>query len=102
MVSPHQFFPIFQTNVYPSAQKRKARPFEGFQRRAVVVVPNDETYKERVAAQAAAGNKDIPDEAIMEMKGIVYNHFPSKCTFKEYHDNVMRHLSSQLWSQKRS
>ena len=67
------FFPIFQTNVYPSAQKRKARPFEGFQRRAVVVVPNDETYKERVAAQAAAGNKDIPDEAIMEMKGIVFN-----------------------------
>ena len=33
-----------------------------------MVVPNDETYKERVAAQAAAGNKDIPDEAIMEMK----------------------------------
>merc|ERR1719422_1992304 len=59
---------IDQTNVYPSAQKRKARPFEGFQRRAVVVVPNDETYKERVAAQTAAGNKDIPDEAIMEMK----------------------------------
>merc|ERR1711976_714356 len=26
------------------------------------------TYKERVSAQTAAGNKDIPDEAIMEMK----------------------------------
>ena len=39
----------------------------------MVVVPNDETYKERVAAQTAAGNKDIPDEAIMEMKGIVDN-----------------------------
>merc|ERR1719495_1334513 len=59
---------IDQTNVYPSAQKRKARPFEGFQRRAVVVVPSDDVYKERVAAQTAAGNKDIPDEAIMEMK----------------------------------
>ena len=35
-----------------------------------MVVPTDEIYKERVAAQAAAGNKDIPDEAIMEMKGI--------------------------------
>ena len=34
-------------------------------------MPNDEVYKERLAAQAAAGNKDIPDEAIMEMKGIV-------------------------------
>merc|ERR1712013_587165 len=59
---------IDQTNVYPNAQKRKARPFEGFQRRSVVVVPSDETYKERCTAQEAAGCKDIPDEAIMEMK----------------------------------
>ena len=64
-------FPPFQTNVYPAAQKRKARPFEGFQRRAVVVLPTDEIYKERVAAQKAAKEMDIPDEAIMEMKGIV-------------------------------
>ena len=35
-----------------------------------MVVPSDDVYKERVAAQTAAGNKDIPDEAIMEMKGI--------------------------------
>jgi len=62
---------IDQTNVYPNAQKRKARPFEGFQRRSVVVVPTDETYKERCGAQEAAGCKDIPDEAIMEMKGRV-------------------------------
>jgi len=62
---------IDQTNVYPNAQKRKARPFEGFQRRSVVVVPSDETYKERCGAQEAAGCKDIPDEAIMEMKGRV-------------------------------
>jgi len=62
---------IDQTNVYPAAQKRKARPFEGFQRRAVVVLPTDEIYKERVAAQKAAKEMDIPDEAIMEMKGIV-------------------------------
>jgi len=37
----------------------------------VVVVPTDETYKERCQAQEAAGCKDIPDEAIMEMKGRV-------------------------------
>jgi len=59
---------IDQTNVYPNAQKRKARPFEGFQRRSVVVVPTDEIYKERCAAQESAGCKDIPDDAIMEMK----------------------------------
>jgi len=35
----------------------------------VVVVPTDEQYKERVKSQDVAGNKDIPDEAIMEMKG---------------------------------
>ena len=45
-------------------------------------MPNDETYKERVAAQTAAGNKDIPDEAIMEMKGIV--HIDTKHSL--YHD----------------
>jgi hypothetical protein len=37
----------------------------------VVVVPTDEIYKERCGAQEAAGCKDIPDEAIMEMKGRV-------------------------------
>merc|ERR1719347_1011080 len=59
---------IDQTNVYPNAQKRKARPFEGFQRKCVVVVPEDEEYKSRCKAQEDAGCKDIPDEAIMEMK----------------------------------
>ena len=37
----------------------------------MVVLPTDEIYKERVAAQKAAKEMDIPDEAIMEMKGIV-------------------------------
>jgi len=37
----------------------------------VVVVPTDEIYKERCQAQETAGCKDIPDEAIMEMKGRV-------------------------------
>ena len=34
-----------------------------------MVVPSDEDYKARVKAQDEAGCKDIPDEAIMEMKG---------------------------------
>ena len=37
----------------------------------MVVLPTDEIYKERVAAQKAAKEMDIPDEAIMEMKGII-------------------------------
>ena len=58
-----------QTNVFPNAQKRKARPFEGVVRKCVVVVPSDDDYKARVKAQEEAGCKDIPDDAIMEMKG---------------------------------
>jgi len=60
---------IDQTNVFANAQKRKSRPFTGFMaRRCVVVVPTDEEYKARVKNQEEAGCKDIPDEAIMEMK----------------------------------
>merc|ERR1712083_571142 len=38
---------IDQTNVYGNAQKRKSRPFEGFKRRAVVLVPSGDDYKAR-------------------------------------------------------
>ena len=70
------FFPLippwefFQTNVFANAQKRRARPFEGMSRKAVVVVPSDEDYKSRSEAQEKAESKDVPDNAVMEMKGI--------------------------------
>ena len=35
----------------------------------MVVVPSDDDYKARCKAQEEAGHKDIPDEALMEMKG---------------------------------
>ena len=35
----------------------------------MVVVPTDDDYKARCKAQEEAGAKDIPDDAIMEMKG---------------------------------
>ena len=35
----------------------------------MVVVPTDDDYKARCKAQEDAGCKDIPDDAIMEMKG---------------------------------
>ena len=59
-----------QTNVYPNAQKRKVRPFEGFQRRAIVIVPSDDEYKSRAKSQEEAECKDVPESAVMEMKGI--------------------------------
>ena len=39
-------------------------------RKAVVIVPSEEDYKARADAQLKAENKDVPDNAVMEMKGI--------------------------------
>ena len=60
---------IIQTNVYPNAQKRKVRPFEGMIRKAIVIVPSDEDYKARIEAQEKADSKEVPDNGVMEMKG---------------------------------
>ena len=45
------------------------QPFEGFQRKAVVVLPTDEVFKERVKERATEEGKDIPESAVLEMKG---------------------------------
>ena len=45
------------------------RPFEGFQRRAVVIVPTDEEFKRRVEQREKEEGKEIPDIAVSEMKG---------------------------------
>ncbi|XP_077493656.1 heterogeneous nuclear ribonucleoprotein U-like protein 1 isoform X3 [Amblyomma americanum] len=57
-----------QTNVYPSAQRRKMRPFEGFKRRAVVIVPTDEEFIRRCQKREKEEGKDVPDIAVLEMK----------------------------------
>ena len=61
----------YQTNVYPSAQRRKMRPFEGFQRKAVVICPTDEDLKARTAKREKEEGKDVPDDAVLDMKGNV-------------------------------
>jgi hypothetical protein len=45
------------------------RPFEGFVRKAVVIVPTDEEFKRRVAQREQEEGKDVPDTAVLEMKG---------------------------------
>ena len=67
------FSPFFfeQTNVFANAQKRKVRPFEGMQRKAVIIVPSEVDFKARTEAQEKAECKEVPDNAFMEMKGII-------------------------------
>ncbi|XP_019864815.1 heterogeneous nuclear ribonucleoprotein U-like protein 2 isoform X2 [Aethina tumida] len=59
---------IDQTNVFPSAQRRKLRPFEGFKRKAVVLVVTDEEQAKRQTLQEAQDGKEVPDNTILEMK----------------------------------
>ncbi|EUB60394.1 Heterogeneous nuclear ribonucleoprotein U-like protein [Echinococcus granulosus] len=49
-------------------QRRKMRPFEGFQRRAIVIVPTDEEFKRRIDQRAKEEGKEVPEKAVLEMK----------------------------------
>lgn len=57
-----------QTNVYPSAQRRKLKNFCGYQRKAVVIVPSEEEFKSRIAKHKPIDGKEITDSMILEMK----------------------------------
>uniref|UniRef100_A0A2I4CKU7 Heterogeneous nuclear ribonucleoprotein U-like protein 1 n=1 Tax=Austrofundulus limnaeus TaxID=52670 RepID=A0A2I4CKU7_AUSLI len=70
-----------QTNVYGSARRRKMRPFEGFQRKAIVICPTDEDFKERALKQTNEQGKDVPDHAVLEMKANFT--LPEPCDFLE-------------------
>ena len=87
-----------QTNVFANAQKRKVRPFEGMQRKAIVIVPSEEDYKARTEAQEKAECKDVPDNAVMEMKGIIWR--PKAKNFKFYEKKVKFKifLKSSFWN----
>ena len=41
------------------------RPFEGFQRKAIVIFPTDEDLKERTLKQTNEQGKDVPDHAVL-------------------------------------
>ncbi|GAB0091042.1 hypothetical protein DMENIID0001_058390 [Sergentomyia squamirostris] len=58
-----------QTNVFASAQRRKMKGFGDFKRIAVIVVPDDEEYKKRVAGKKEGGSKDeVTENVLNEMK----------------------------------
>ncbi|KAL4707086.1 hypothetical protein ACJJTC_011412, partial [Scirpophaga incertulas] len=70
-------FILDQTNVYPSAQRRKLKDFEGYRRVAIVIVTDDATYRERQRRREEADGKEVPDGAVVDMKANFT--LPEKC-----------------------
>lgn len=63
------FFPYPQTNALASNQRRKIKGYGDFKRIAVIIIPDDDMYKERTEKQAAVEKSTVTENALTEMKG---------------------------------
>ncbi|XP_050294295.1 heterogeneous nuclear ribonucleoprotein U-like protein 1 isoform X2 [Anthonomus grandis grandis] len=68
---------IDQTNVFSNAQRRKLRGFDGFKRKAVVLVCEDEEQARRLKEQQQDYGKFVPDSTLYDLKAQM--ELPQKC-----------------------
>ena len=59
-----------QTNVYAKAQYRKMGYFDGFIRKAVVVIPPHHELRKRTAMRNKEMGDPVPEDALNAMKGM--------------------------------
>ncbi|KAL3877155.1 hypothetical protein ACJMK2_034903 [Sinanodonta woodiana] len=57
-----------QTNVYPSARRRKMKNFKGFIRKAAIIQPDDTELSRRSDKRTYEDGKYVPEDAVLEMK----------------------------------
>lgn len=69
--------------MYLSAQKKKMRPFEGFNRKAIVCIPTQEDLKKRTEDRKKEGI-ELPENAVSDMKSMLMIMF---ILFPVFHSN---------------